>query len=199
MVRVRKNVDVRREQILDEAIRLIGVSGYNGFTIKDLAQRCDLTNGGVLYHFPSKEDVLVGVLQEVECRMTAGIIEAMPDEARGDGTRTNSESTVLQLLRAIVRQSIADAEVLRLLSVLQLEALDPDHPAHETLAHSSQSTFDRYAALFKPLCADPERLARQTLAMMNGLFLFWLQDPSFDLLGEWDAAIGKLLAADADS
>jgi len=58
------NPEVRREQILEEAISILGRLGYHGFTIHELAERCGLSNAGLLYHFPSKDQLF--------CRSRAG-------------------------------------------------------------------------------------------------------------------------------
>ncbi|GGC15382.1 TetR family transcriptional regulator [Novosphingobium endophyticum] len=185
--------EARRSQILDQAIRLIGFKGYRGFTLQQLASQCGLTNGGVLYHFPSKEDVLTGVLGELERRMVKGIMTHIGGTVGIPGEGPLSRDVVLQIMRGMLSQTSAEAEVIRLLTMLQIEALDPDHPAHERIMQNSRSTFDRFSALFEPLCHDPRVVARQALAMMNGLYLLWLEDPCFDLIVEWDRAIEKLL------
>ena len=185
--------EARRARILDEAIRLIGFKGYRGFTLQQLARRCELTNGGVLYHFPSKEDVLTGVLEELERRITLGIEAYVAREVGMPGDGPWSREVVLLVMRAILLQSSADAEIMRVLTMLQIEALDPEHPAHERIMESNKSVFDRFALLFEPLSDEPQRAARQALAMMNGLYLLWLEDQSFDLMDEWDRAIGKIL------
>src|ERR1700741_3608955 len=63
-VRRRMDPELRRQQILDEAIRLIGQLGYQGFTVQELALRCSLTKGGLLHYFGSKEQLLVAILEE---------------------------------------------------------------------------------------------------------------------------------------
>lgn len=195
----RDDADARRARILDEAIRLIGFKGYGGFTLQQLAKQCELTNGGVLYHFPSKEDVLTGVLEELERRITLGIEAYVAKEVDPPGDGLSSREVVLLVMRAILIQSSTDAEVMRLLTVLQIEALDPEYPAHERIMQSSKSTFNRFALLFEPLSDEPQRAARQTMAMMNGLYLLWLEDQSFDLMDEWDQAIGKILPVGANN
>lgn len=189
--------EARRAQILDQAIRLIGFKGYRGFTLQQLAAQCGLTNGGVLYHFPSKEDVLTGVLEELERRMVDGIMTHVAQTIGVPGEGPLSREVVLQIMRGMLSQTSAEAEVIRLLTMLQVEALDPDHPAHERIMQNSRSTFERFSVLFEPLCDDPRIVARQALAMMNGLYLLWLEDPCFDLIAEWDRAVEKLLPDDA--
>lgn len=184
---------VRRAKILDEAIRIIGERGYRGFTIQELAQQCGLTNGGLLYHFPSKEDVLTGVLDELERRMTAGVLAYVNENVSNSIEGLGSREMVLQVLRGIVSQTVTDFEINRLLIILQVEALDPQHPAHDRIMASNRSMYERITDLFEPLDGEPVRAARQAIAMLNGLYLIWLEDEAFDLMDEWDRAIAKIL------
>jgi len=61
----REEPSLRREQILDETIRILGEQGYHGFTIQELAKRCGLSNAGLLYYFGSKDLLLIAVLDEI--------------------------------------------------------------------------------------------------------------------------------------
>src|ERR1700751_3581873 len=61
--RVRAKPEDRRAQILDEATKLIGQRGYYGFGIRELAQRCEITDAGLLHHCGSKEKLLIAVLE----------------------------------------------------------------------------------------------------------------------------------------
>lgn len=189
----KEEAEARRASILGSAIRLLSLKGYRGFTLQELAKQCGLTNGGVLHYFPSKEDVLAAVLEEMERRMTAGIADYVTAAlgTAGEGPRTRE--VVLQIMRGILLQSCADAEISRLLTVMQIEALDPEHPAHDRIMESNRSMFERFAKLFESMCDEPDKVARQALAMMNGLYLLWLEEPSFDLMSEWDDAVVKLL------
>jgi AcrR family transcriptional regulator len=53
---------VRREQILDAAHRTFAEKGYQGTTIRDIEQACDLTRGAIYYHFRDKQEIYVSAL-----------------------------------------------------------------------------------------------------------------------------------------
>ena len=53
---------VRREQILAAAHRSFAEKGYQGTTIRDIEQACDLTRGSIYYHFRDKQEIYVSVL-----------------------------------------------------------------------------------------------------------------------------------------
>ncbi|HOF88576.1 MAG TPA: TetR/AcrR family transcriptional regulator [Armatimonadota bacterium] len=47
----------KKERILAEAKRLFGTLGYLGFTLKQLAQACNMTSPALYYFYPSKADL----------------------------------------------------------------------------------------------------------------------------------------------
>jgi AcrR family transcriptional regulator len=190
----RNDLEIRRTSLVDEAIRIIGQHGYNGFTIQQLARQCGLTNGGVLYHFPSKEHLLIAVVDEFTRREGEVISGLIAEDVRQQAIAAPSRGAVLHILRVIVTHSSANPDLARLLAMLQIEALEPGHPAHAQLRQARKRALERYTALLAPISDEPLSLARRVDALMSGLTLQWLcDDQSFDLLTEWDAAIESTL------
>ncbi len=58
-----------RGRILDVALELFSRRGYEGTSIRDIAERMELTKAAVYYHFPSKEDLLADVLSPAMARV----------------------------------------------------------------------------------------------------------------------------------
>lgn len=54
-----------RVDILDAAAKLVARKGSSHLTIDAVAAEAGLSKGGVLYHFPSKEALLVGMLEQM--------------------------------------------------------------------------------------------------------------------------------------
>ncbi|RVX41312.1 TetR family transcriptional regulator [Nonomuraea polychroma] len=83
----RTNPGVTRRRILDEAIRLFALRGYDATSVTDIQQACGLAGGsGALYkHFPSKQALL-----ETAVRRNLGtmalrrqeVVERVPDDPR---------------------------------------------------------------------------------------------------------------------
>jgi AcrR family transcriptional regulator len=63
--------DIRRSQIVDEAIRIFGALGNCDFTVQAPAERCDLPNAGLLHYFGSTDSLLLALLDEIERREEA--------------------------------------------------------------------------------------------------------------------------------
>jgi AcrR family transcriptional regulator len=192
--RARNDPEVRRGMILEEAIRFIGTRGYNGFAVQDLAKRCGLTTGGLLYHFHTKEALLIEVLRECDRRWEAVLITSSAGQQL-DGD-PGSLAAVLALFRNMMAIGVAEPELVRLLSALSGEALDKEHPGYAYLREREARTLDGYAQMVAAHSPEPRSTARQIHALSLGLEQQWLRaDMAFDLLAEWDRAIVKLLPA----
>lgn len=191
----RDDAEVRRAQIVDEAIRVIGQRGYHGFTVQELAQRCALTNGGVLYHFGSKEKLLVAVLEERDRRIAETITPAGAGfPSQKSGRREISLTATLQVLRLIVARCVTQPELVRLYTVLQSESLDHTHPAHDYFLRREAMVLTEFTKMVAPHVAEPRSTARQIHALMDGLSLQWLRENlAFDMVAEWDRAVAMLL------
>ena len=183
---------IRRQQLIGEAVRLIGQLGYRGFTVQALAEACGLTNAGVLHHFGTKDGLLLAVLDEVEregrnraALLVAALGDAAPGERR-DATR--------QLLREMVAWGAEHAAQTRLLAALQAESMEPSHPAHGWFAQREAETLELFIRLVPHRGAEAESAARHLMALMQGLILQWLRaNQGFDIIGEWVRAVDMVL------
>lgn len=188
--RSREATELRRAHIIEAAIGLFGERGYYGFTIQELGKRCGLSNPGLLHYFPSKLDVLLGVLSELEARESE-FMEPLVQQARHDA---GSKDAVLTILRALVARVTSGPEKVRIMIEFQAESLDPAHPAHAWWQNREGVLLRLFAGLLKPHVARPDAAARQVMAMMDGVLLQWLRAwPRLDSTAEWNDALKRLL------
>jgi AcrR family transcriptional regulator len=191
--RTPEDTAVRRARILDIAIAVIGERGYYGFTLQELAQRCGLSNPGLLHYFPSKLDLFKTVLEELESREVAHmrpLIQAAAARAGGIEAR----SAVLDILRTIVARDSERPHVIRLVAELGLETLDSSHPAYAWWSSKASIARTFIEKLIGPYVDEPASRARQVMAMSSGLEVYWLRSGrSFDIVAEWDSALARLL------
>lgn len=68
----------RREQLLSAARQLFLKKGYRGTSIEEIARRAGLTKGAYYHHFRSKEDILIALLESLDCRLWEHM-EQLPD------------------------------------------------------------------------------------------------------------------------
>lgn len=89
-----------REQILDHAITLMMLRGYNGFSYRDLSDLVGVKTSSIHYYFPSKDDLVLeavqaytqevqGAVQSIDASLSAeaklGTFAKMFGRTLGDG------------------------------------------------------------------------------------------------------------------
>lgn len=192
--RIREEAAVRRQQIIDEAIRLIGLKGYHGFTIQELAHRCGITNGAVLYYFVTKEGLLIAVLEEQDRHEAESLPSMMNIDRDASQSRQYAAATVASLLRAIIKHKVSEPELALFRTVLQSEALNPAHPAHAHFMRREAMILSKFRILLTGHVEDPAAAARCVLSLIEGFTRQWfMANRKFDLLAEWDKAMALAL------
>jgi len=93
--RKRMQPDVRRKQILDMAVHLFYTMGYEGASLRDLADHVGINKATVYHYFESKEEILFHILDEVGASLLEGLQHAR-----------SSALDPLQSLEAMVRFQI---------------------------------------------------------------------------------------------
>lgn len=194
-MRQRENAQARRGAILDAAMLVIGERGYFGFTLQDLAKRCGLTNSGLLYHFSTKEELFLAVVDEYERRIGEAamtVIGGFAGEYAAQGRLSLDGARAL--LRALMTHSMAQPEMERLFMAVQSEALNPIHPGHDRFRRIEERIVEGIARIVAGNCPNPMSTARHLYALMYGLEHQWLRaDKRFDILAEWDRVLALIL------
>jgi AcrR family transcriptional regulator len=172
----------RREQVAAAVLELVDELGLEGVTTAAVATRSGINEATVLYHFPTKDHLLV-----------AGAERA--DELSAAGAHLDEDDVRLDLdaLRDLRGGLLQDERRIRLFQVLKGQASNPEHPAAAYIARRNERTLEIYTRLIARRQADgiahpgldPAQVALQVFALWEGLTALWLLDPSID--------VGKLL------
>lgn len=182
---------VRREQIVDAALTLMAEEGYRGLTLRGVARHCGMSAPGLMHYFPDLPTLLMAVLErrdQVDWKAVEQHLDPSADPV----------SQVRDLLDTIVQRMAANPEGARLFAILEAEALDPTHPAYQFF-HDRTARVTRELA---PYCAaisdQPVQMAQRLMAILDGLQLSWLRDPTgFDLAAHWRAVADRLVPPQA--
>jgi len=71
----------RREAILDKAAHLFAHMGFNGASVSDLAVACETSKSLIYHYYPSKEDVLYGVMASHLDQLVQDVDQVLSREA----------------------------------------------------------------------------------------------------------------------
>ncbi len=168
----------QREKILRAALDYFGQYGYWGSTMRDIARNVGLSQAGLLHHFGSKDELLTAVLEERD--------RETEERAHIGDDRGGSH---LESIAAIVTYNQTQPNIVRLFATLSAEATSEDHPAHRYFREryvrvssliAQQLRAGAKLGEFAPL-ESYEAASRVTLAVMYGLQVQWLLDPSVDM------------------
>ncbi len=188
--RIRRRAAERREQILAVAADTFAIAGFRGTSLAEVAAKVGVSEPGLLHHFNSKETLILAVLQQRD----------IDDEQAVDAQFQNVEPTTTDLLMAVCRRNETQPDLVRLFTVTVAESLDPAHPAHLFFFERNQRVRNRIVQLIRsdqqkgglPAYLDPADTATELVALMNGLQLQWLRDPTVDMCGVLEAALQRL-------
>lgn len=175
------------EEIVRVATTLIAERGYYGISLQEVADGCNLTVAGLLHHVKSKDGLLIAVLAHRD---------ALDLEEAGIQPRDPGRRDPRAYLDQLVRRNQQQPEIVRLYTILDSEALDPSHPAHEYFNARYQDSIAVIADLLVGHVDDPRASAAHVLAVMDGVQLQWLRFPDeVDLFARWTAIADRLFGS----
>ncbi|MFI6086981.1 TetR/AcrR family transcriptional regulator [Streptomyces sp. NPDC051218] len=170
----RARSEERRAEILRAALEVIAERGYRGASLGAVAERVGLTQQGLLHYFPTKDALLVAVL-----------------EARDQWDAVPTSEIRLDLLGSLVEYNAMRPGIIQTFSALLGESVTDGHPAREYFTERYGRVRENFAAVLRTEYGDrlpggltPEAAAPLLVAVMDGLQYQWLLDPeSVDMAG----------------
>jgi AcrR family transcriptional regulator len=174
VMNARVRSEERRAEIVGAALEVIAERGYRGASLAAVAERVGLTQQGLLHHFPTKDALLVAVLQERDRW------DAVPDT-----------QWRVDLLASLVEYNAMRPAIIQTFSALLGESVTEDHPARAYFTERYTRVRTSMARVLRAEYGDrlpngltPERTAPLLVAVMDGLQYQWLLDPeSVDMPG----------------
>lgn len=80
-MRVSKEAEVRKNEILDAADQLFGQKGFDGTSTNDILQQVGIARGTLYYHFKSKEDIMDALIERYNHRLFSAAREVASDQS----------------------------------------------------------------------------------------------------------------------
>ncbi|WP_236572902.1 TetR/AcrR family transcriptional regulator [Streptomyces sp. GS7] len=159
----------RRAAIMEAAMELIAERGYRRTSLAAIAERAGLTQQGLLHHFPTKELLLIGVLEARD---------------RWDAAAAASGAWRTGTLAQLVDYNATRPGIVQTYTVLSADSVTEDHPAREFFETRFRAVRRALAGALRAEFGDtlpggltPEQAAPLLVAVMDGLQLQWLLDP----------------------
>ena len=174
----------RREEILHTATRLIAETGART-SLRSIGRELGVEPAQVLYYFSSREQLFREVIENWDTQ---------------SALYSQAELSPLRHFASVIRHNLQIQGVVHLYLSLAADSVDEDHPAHSFFRerfHRVRLTLatairEGQGAGVIDIHRDPDRTARQLVALADGLQLQSLIDPTVDAPADLDAAINEL-------
>jgi AcrR family transcriptional regulator len=166
----------RQEEVLRVAYRLMATKGMHRMTLQDVADAAGMSKANVVYHYKTKEDLVLTSMQWVLERVAARVVEATGSAVGRD-----------EKIRAMIDAIFLDPQRNRNFYIVYAELI----------AHSSRNgrfaalngwfreiVTGQYAAVIGSTDARSKRSVAESAmvvrALIDGLFLQWLEEPDWE-------------------
>ncbi len=181
VVKTRKPAAERKEQIVDEAMRLAAELGPDRMTTQKLADAVGVSQAAIFRHFSNKTEIWQAVASRIGTAMPAKIIE--------------SGEPPMDRLRAIVKRQFEF--IVKTPSIPAILYSRELHAENEVLRQRFSEMINRRQALFAGLFRDaiaaqqirddidPEDAARLVLSYIQGMAMRWsMEEHGFDIVAD---------------
>jgi AcrR family transcriptional regulator len=190
-----------RALLLEAAAKLIAERGYRGTTVNDMVARAGLSKGTFYWHFKSKHDLLLAVLDERFDRPVRDLAELLKTAPTQEDMAPEASRRFLELVGRR-RETVVLEHEYRSLAVRDPRLRVRYRKRQEALRGVLAAGLDaRAKQLGAPPFSTPSRdVATAYLALGSGLAVERLIDPAAvpdDLLGEIVALVYQGLVARA--
>lgn len=182
MATVKEHTEVRQQQIIDAARKLIFNNGSEFLTVKNIAAEVGISEGAIYKHFKSKKSILTFLLDHIERALLADIAQV----------KSATTYVTLEVIEKAVDRHFSVYDLHKGISfqvIAEIISLgDKDLNTRAAL------TVERYISSLKDLHAegmdrgsirrdiDPEAAATLLFGLIQGLVSIWtLRNGSFDL------------------
>ncbi|KJY51641.1 MULTISPECIES: TetR/AcrR family transcriptional regulator [Bifidobacterium] len=185
--RTRKSPEVRRAEITQAAAHLISRHGYNGISLKDVADMVDMSQPGVLHYVGSKEGLLSLLITDIYD------VYGTPEEFLQTGLPGSDPNHphLPAYFDYLVAHNASQPELTQLYTVLETEAISTNHPLHDYFLHRPEEVWKHYSKFPWALpdgmdwSRDMQDSVRMSVEVMDGIQIRLLREPKIDYVQEW--------------
>lgn len=163
----------KEDEILQAALEVFAVRGPDATSLREIAEKVDLTPAGILHYFGTKDHLYTRILER---------------RGQQDWERDGGEDGIEALARLAAHNSTVPGLV-QLFMSLAVASSSATHPAHDFFRRHYETVRTILSEVIEkerkdghlPTQLDPDRLAVTFIALADGLQLQWLLDQNIDM------------------
>jgi TetR/AcrR family transcriptional repressor of bet genes len=179
----------RREQIIAAAFAIAKKQGLRAVTVRDVAAKADMSAGLVIFHFGTKDQLLLALLDWVLETTTALNVGPELEAIRDPLDR------LISLLRQEMNRLSREPQRMRLFFEFWSEGM-----WDREIGERMQRELDRYRGAFRPMCAavlaaDPERFKGVTVAGLTAVAVGFIKGCAVQSMIEPQLDVAQFLQA----
>ena len=187
--------DVRRAQIIKAAYAVAASKGLDGFTVRDVAHKAGISHGLVLFHFKTRQQLIIALLDWLLATTT--VLHITDDIAR----ITEPLDRLHGLLRTEMDRLSREPRRIRLFFDFWAKGI-----RHAAIRSKMRRELARYREAFRPIAGDvlaseparfpdvsPEGLAAVAVSFIKGCAVQAMIDPEHFDIEEYLAAAQGLV------
>jgi TetR/AcrR family transcriptional regulator, acrAB operon repressor len=188
MKRTKEEAAITRERLMQAGLVVFSRQGFDAATLEDVAREAGVTRGAIYWHFGSKSDLFLALLEKYSTR---GSIILQQAASEGGTFNEILERVFIRMLEAVEND-----QELRLMMEISLfktgyaagieDWRDRQRENNRSLVEGVARMMTRgieMGELRRDL--DPFIAARAFLAFQNGIIYLWLSDPQGFSLGKY--------------
>jgi TetR/AcrR family transcriptional regulator, fatty acid metabolism regulator protein len=166
----------KQEELLRIAYRLMATKGMHRMTLQDVADEAGMSKANVVYHYKTKEDLVLTAMQWVLERVAARVVEA-----------TESTAGRNAKVRAMIDAIFLDPKRNRTFYIVYAELIAQSSRSGRFAELNSwfrEIVTGQYAAVIGSTDKRSKRSVAESAmvvrALIDGLFLQWLEEPDWE-------------------
>jgi AcrR family transcriptional regulator len=140
----RNNESNRREELLRVSARLFRQKGFDGTSIRDISSAAGMQSGSPFYHFKTKQDILVAVMEQ-------GLAEGLRRLEQALAAPGTAEQKFTRMIRAQLSTILEEGNDFIPVLLYDWRSLTEESRRHIVAIN------DRYDALWQPLIDEFQR------------------------------------------
>jgi TetR/AcrR family transcriptional regulator, regulator of cefoperazone and chloramphenicol sensitivity len=156
-----------RQKLVAAAIRSFGQKGYDGASIREIAEAAHVNIAGIAYHFGGKEQLYRACLQHITETIRSGLGEAEPADSPESMSPVQARQALKDRLLAMAEFILATPNAASFVRMVVREQMDPS-PAFSILyAEFMEPVHRRLCALWSMITGDEAESEATKLAVFS--------------------------------